>query len=175
MLKYHKIFLVGTRKKYTSINFPGGRKNWKMAIFGLHNIKVSSIFMSLQLTYWIHNFKFKIIAMTMWNFIEIYWLEALQNWAWKSIFSRFFWFRRDFWDPWVLYLRTGWSHKNFIKKQSCRVSKSKIIMCLWSVALKARKAAKWPRTFYMVWTVVVVVVVFTESISINNSRINIDM
>ena len=26
-------------------------------------------------------------------------------------------------------------------------------MCLWSVALKARKAAKWPRTFYMVWTV----------------------
>ena len=29
-------------------------------------------------------------------------------------------------------------------------------MCLWSVALKARKAAKWPRTFYMVWTVVVV-------------------
>ena len=44
--------------------------------------------------------------MTMWNFIEIYWLEALQNWAWKSIFSRFFCFRCDFWDPWVLYLRT---------------------------------------------------------------------
>ena len=43
--------------------------------------------------------------------------------------------------------------QKFHKKQSCRVSKSKIIMCLWSVALKARKAAKWPRTFYMVWTV----------------------
>ena len=26
-VKYHKIFLVGTRKKITSINFPGGRKN----------------------------------------------------------------------------------------------------------------------------------------------------
>ena len=25
--KYHKIFLVGTRKKFTSINFPGGGKN----------------------------------------------------------------------------------------------------------------------------------------------------
>ena len=44
--------------------------------------------------------------------------------------------------------------QKFHKKQSCRVSKSKIIMCLWSVALKARKAAKWPRTFYMVWTVI---------------------
>ena len=32
--------------------------------------------------------------------------------------------------------------QKFHKKQSCRVSKSKIIMCLWSVALKARKAAK---------------------------------
>ena len=41
------------------------------------------------------------------------------------------------------------SHLN----QNCRVSKSKIIMCLWSVALKAMKTAKWPRTFYMVWTV----------------------
>ena len=40
VVKYHKIFLVGTR---------------------------------------IHNFKFKIIAMTKWNFIEIYWLQVLQN------------------------------------------------------------------------------------------------
>ena len=63
--------------------------------------------------------------MTMWNFIEIYWLEALQNWAWKSIFSRFFWFRRDFWDPWVLYLRTGWSHKNFIKNKVVEFQKVK--------------------------------------------------
>ena len=44
--------------------------------------------------------------------------------------------------------------KNFIKNKVVEFQKVKIIMCLWSVALKARKAAKWPRTFYMVWTVV---------------------
>ena len=46
-----------------------------------------------QIFLWIHNFKFKQIAMTMWNFIEIYWLDVLLNWARKSIFLRFFWFR----------------------------------------------------------------------------------
>ena len=51
VVKYHKIFLRGTRKKFTSIKFSGGRKNWKMAIFGLHYIKVSSFFMSMQWTY----------------------------------------------------------------------------------------------------------------------------
>ena len=49
--------------------------------------------MSLQLTHkflWIHNFKFKQIAMTMWKFIEIYWLEVLLNWAQKFFFRDFF-------------------------------------------------------------------------------------
>ena len=50
VVKYHKIFLRGTRKKFTSINFSGGRKNWKMAIFALHYIKVSSFFMPMQWT-----------------------------------------------------------------------------------------------------------------------------
>ena len=83
-------FWWAREKKLTSINFTGGIKNRKMAIFDLHYIKVSSIFMCLQLT---HNFfydftilKFKQIAMTMWSFIEIYWLEVLLNCARKSIF-----------------------------------------------------------------------------------------
>ena len=54
--------------------------------------------------------------------------------------------------------------QKFHKKQSCRVSKSKIIMCLWSVALKARKAAKWPRTFYMVWTVYIYIYIRVSQI-----------
>ena len=153
MLKYHKIFLVGTRKKYTSINFPGGRKNWKMAIFGLHYIKVSSIFMSLQLTYKIFMNSQFYIQDNCNDHVKFHRDLLIRSTSKLSLKIYFFAIFLDFWDPWVLYLRTGWSHKNFIKKQSCRVSKSKIIMCLWSVALKARKAAKWPRTFYMVWTV----------------------
>ena len=34
------------------------------------------------------------------------------------------------------------------KNQNCRVSKSKLIMCLWYVALKVRKAGNRPRTFF---------------------------
>ena len=63
VVKYHKIFLVGTRKKITSINFSGGIKNWKMAIFGLHYIKVSSFFMPMKWTCKIFmNSQFKIQA-----------------------------------------------------------------------------------------------------------------
>ena len=91
--------------------------------------------------------------MTMWNFIEIYWLEALQKLSLKIYFFAIFlvpsWFLRSMGAVPQNWLIPPKFHKN----QNCRVSKSKIIMCLWSVALKARKAAKWPRTFYMVWTV----------------------
>ena len=41
--------------------------------------------------------------------------------------------------------------QKFHLKQSCRVSKSKIIMWRWFLVLKATKAAKWPRTFSMVF------------------------
>ena len=44
--------------------------------------------------------------------------------------------------------------QKFHQNQNCRVSKSKIIMCLWSVALKARKAGNRPRTFFAGRTVV---------------------
>ena len=41
VVAYHNFFLVGTRKKNASINFPGGRKNWKNGRFWppLHKIK----------------------------------------------------------------------------------------------------------------------------------------
>ena len=140
MLKYH-IFWWAPEKSYTSINFPGGRKNWTIAIFGIHYIKVSSLFMSLQLTY-----KIFMIQDNCNDHVKFHRDLLIRSTSKFSIcFFAIFLVPSD---PWVLYLRTGWSHKNFI--QSCR-SKSKIIMCLWSVALKARKAAKWPRTFYMVW------------------------
>ena len=51
VVKYHKIFLVSMRIFFSSINFSGGRKNWKIAIFGLHCIKVSSFFMPMKWTY----------------------------------------------------------------------------------------------------------------------------
>ena len=38
--------------------------------------------------------------------------------------------------------------QKFHQNQNCRVSKSKIIMRLWSVAIKARKAGNRPRTFF---------------------------
>ena len=44
--------------------------------------------------------------------------------------------------------------QKFHKNQNCRVSKSKIIMCLWFLALKARKAGNRPRTFYTGLTVI---------------------
>ena len=52
VIKYHKKFLVGIRKKiYFKSIFQEGEKNWKMAIFCLHYIKESSIFMPMKWTY----------------------------------------------------------------------------------------------------------------------------
>ena len=48
--EYHNFFSGGNEKKITSINFPEGRKNWKMAIFGIHYIKVISFFMPMKWT-----------------------------------------------------------------------------------------------------------------------------
>ena len=91
--------------------------------------------------------------MTMWNFIEIYWLDVLLNWAQKIYFFAIFlvpwWFLRSMGavaQNWLIL-------QKFQLNQNCRVPKSKIIMWHWFLALKARKAAKWPRTFYMVLTV----------------------
>ena len=88
----------------------------------------------------------------------------------KWFFCDFFWFAPDFWDPWVLHLRTGWSHKNYIKTKIVEFSKSKTIMCLWFLALKARKAGNRPRTFYTGLTVVVTDFV-TDAISTNSISI----
>ena len=43
--------------------------------------------------------------------------------------------------------------QKFHKNQNCRVSKSKIIMCLWSVALTTKKAGYRPRLFFTGGTV----------------------
>ena len=43
--------------------------------------------------------------------------------------------------------------QKFHKNRNCRVSKSKIIIGLWFLALKARKAGNRPRTFYTDLTV----------------------
>ena len=63
LVKYHKKFFWWERKKNTSINFPGGRINWKMAIFGLQHIKVNSFYIPMKWTYKIFmNSQFKIQA-----------------------------------------------------------------------------------------------------------------
>ena len=46
-------------------------------------------------------------------------------------------------------------------------------MCLWSVALKARKAAKWPRTFYMVWTVYELIKKFGDDVTLTFNKIDV--
>ena len=155
MVKYHKIFLVGTRKKNNSINFLARRKNWKNCHFWppLHKSKLNFLCLSSGPTkfLWINNLIFKQIAMTTRNFKKkIYWLlEVIQNWAWKMIFSPFFlvrtWFLRSMGavaQNWLL-------PQKFHKNRNCRVSKSKIIRCLWSVALRARKSGYRLRTFDM--------------------------
>ena len=76
----------------------------------------------------------------MWNFTEIYWLEVLQNWAWKSTVSLRFLFG---WHLIFLkiYIAQNWLIlQKFRKNQNCRVSKSKIIMWHWFLVLKAIKA-----------------------------------
>ena len=52
--------------------------------------------------------------MTKWNFIDIYWLQVLQNWAWKSIFCARAWFLRSMS---YIELKTGWPQKNFIETE----------------------------------------------------------
>ena len=56
--------------------------------------------------------------------------------------------------------------QKFHKNRNCRVSKSKIIIGLWFLALKVRKAGNWPRTFYTGLTVVVVYSCFCVSPSL---------
>ena len=51
--------------------------------------------------------------------------------------------------------------QKFHKNRNCRVSKSKIIMGLWFLALKARKAANWPRTQYTGLTVILNLLIST--------------
>ena len=154
VLKYHKIFLVGTRKKYTSINFPGGRKNWKMPIFGLHYIKVSSIFMPLQLT------QFFVMNSQLWiqancnDHVKFHRDLLIRSTSKLSLKIYFF---AIFLVPWSLgAVAENWLiPQKFHLNQNCRLWKSKIKMWRWFLVLKARKAAKWPRTFYMVLTVLV--------------------
>ena len=134
MAKYHKNFLVGTRTKFTSINFPGGRKNLKIAIFGLHYIKVSSFFMPMQWTYKCFMNSQILIQANCKDHVKFHRNLLIRSTSKLSLKNCFF----------------AISHKN----QNCKVSKSKIIMCLWFLALKARKAGNRPRTFYTGLTVV---------------------
>ena len=109
-------FLVGTRKKFTSITFSSRGKTEKCHFWPpLHKSKF--VFHEyegdLQNFIW---FKFKIqaVAMTTRNFKKIYWLEvqilSLKN-DWRSRFLIGSQFLRSMGN-----LRTGKSHKNFISK-----------------------------------------------------------
>ena len=148
---------MGTREKITLINFPGGRKNWKNGHFWhpLHKSKLTfhAYEVDIQNFYEFTNLNSSKIAMTTRNFKKIYWLKVLQNWMpEKLFFSQFFWF-----TPWFLRsmgaVAQNWLiPQKFHKNQNCRVSKSKIIMGLWSVALNDRKAAKSAaNSFSRVW------------------------
>ena len=92
-----------------------------------------------------------------------FWQQFLHN---KSDF----WLKPTIWEN--FYIFWEWDEQKFLQllslkvfihernafqtaslNQNCRVSKSKIIMCLWSVALKVRKAGNRPRTFFTGLTV----------------------
>ena len=89
--------------------------------------------------------------MAMWNFIES--IEYLKINPGNPFFAIFFlvpsWFLRSM----GAVAQNRLIPQKFHKNQNCRVSKSKIIMWHWFLVLKATKAAKWLRTFYMVLTV----------------------
>ena len=151
MVKYHNFFLVGTRKKFASINFPGGRKNWKMAIFGLHYIKVSSFCIPMQWTSKIF------YEFTNLNSSKLQWPQEISKrsidyktskLSLKNDFFRIFLVRTWFLRSMGAVAQNWLIPQKFHKNRNCRVSKSKIIMGLWFLALKARKAGNWPRTFY---------------------------
>ena len=88
--------------------------------------------------------------MTTRNFKKIYWLQVLQNWAWKMIFLVRTWFLRSM----GAVAQNRLIPQKFHKNRNCTVSKSKIIIGLCFLALKARKAANWPRTFFTGLTVI---------------------
>ena len=127
-----------------------------MAIFVLHYIKVSSFFMLMKWTYkFFMNSQFKMQANCNDHvkFHRDLLIRSTSKFSPKIYFSPIFlvpsWFLRSM----GAVAQNRLIPQKFHKKQNCRVSKSKIIMSLWFLALNARKAAKWPRTFYMRLTV----------------------
>ena len=56
----------------------------------------------------------------------------------------YFWFRWDFWDPYINVLSQNWFILQKIhKNQSCRLSKSNIIMWHQFLGLEGQKGCKW--------------------------------
>ena len=125
VVKYHTFFSGGHEKKNHFNQFFRRHKKTEKWPFLVVARPCSWLANFLS----IHNIKFKQIAMTMWNFIEIYWLDVLLNWARKFIcFAIFFlvpsWFLRSMGAVAQNCLILQKFHLN----QNCRVSKSKIIM-----------------------------------------------
>ena len=147
---------MGTRIFFTSINFPGGRKNLKIAIFGLHYIKVSSFFMPMQWTYKFFMNSQIVFQANCKDHVKFHRNPLIRGTSKLSLKNCFFaiflvrsWFLRS-----MCAVAQNWLiPQKFHKNQNCKVSKSKIIMCLWFLALKARKAGNRPRTFYTGLTV----------------------
>ena len=136
-------------KKFTPINFPEGRKNWKMAPFWppLHKSKL--IFHANEVD--IQNFyQFKIQANCNDHkkFLKDILIKSSSKLSLKIYFFAIFWVRTWFLRSMGAVAQNWLIPQKFHKNQNCRVSRSKIIMCLWSVALKARTAANWLRTFF---------------------------
>ena len=79
-------------------------------------------------------------------------IRSTSNLSLKNDFFRdFFRFAADFLRSMGAVPQNWLIPQQFHKNQNCRVSKSKIIMWHWFLVLKARKAAKWPRTLSMVF------------------------
>ena len=76
-----------------------------------------------------------------------------EKWFFFAIFLVGTWFLRSMGAVAQNRLIPQKCHKN----RNCGVSKSKIIMGLWFLALKARMAGNWPRTFYTGLTVCLIV------------------
>ena len=153
---------MGTRKKITSINFPARRKNWELAIFGLHYIKVSSFFMPMQWTCKIFmNSQIKIQANCNNHvFHRDLLIRSTSKLSLENDFFAIFLVRTWFLRSMGAVAQNRLIPRKFHKNRNCRVTKSKITMGLRFLALKARKAGNRPRTFYTGLTVVLILTNF---------------
>ena len=122
-----------------------------MAIFGLHYIKVSSFFMPMQWT--CKNFmnSQNLIQANCKDHVKFHrnlLIKSTSKLSLKNCFFAIFLVRSWFLRSMGAVAQNRLIPQKFHKNRNYRVSKSKIIMGIWFLALKPRKAGNWLRTFY---------------------------